>query len=135
MTECSALPSYGDDGDIKEAGTVMDTIIKNRITITPEQYAKLKSVKVHDKQQVCLLDTKIDDIDNRLVACKGTACGRYNVLAIGNKEARLFRVADDRVVENIVLRYDGFTGDWLRQVAIKGNGRLYVIGEDGATGN
>ena len=132
MAEYLALQSY--DDIIKEEETVMDTIIKNMTTVTPEQYAELKSIEVYDKQQVCLFDTKIDDIDNRLVVCEGTACGRYNAMIIGNEEAKLFRITDSGVVENVALRYDTFTRNWLRQIATKGNGSLYVIGEDGATG-
>lgn len=104
------------------------------MVITNEQYNNLTVAEISDREQMCMFDTSIESIPNRLVVCDKIAYGRFNVVYLGDTLARLVCIGSDCKIENIVIEYDNVTRFWIEDVANKGSGSLCLICDDGVTG-
>ena len=135
LEEYMALPSYEDlvaDGLVDDDNDMDDVLVEDGImSLSGTHYELVKTLDGPNKQQVAMFPTRVEKIDNRMVVCNEKLNGRYNAISIGDTEAKLFRINEDTgVIEKATLQYSELCRDWLREVATRGKGSLFVIGED-----
>ena len=107
-------------------------VIDGLMELKDTHYELIKKLDGPNKQQVAMFPNSVERIDNRIVVGDEKLNGRYNVISIGDTEAKLFRINKETgVIEKATLQYSELCRDWLRAVASKSKGSLFVIGEVG----
>lgn len=100
------------------------------LELNKKELERIKKLDDADKQQIGLLNYRVEPIDNRMVMCDESVNGRYAVLQLGSTESILAKVENDGTVKRISIQYGSSTGNWVRRVATLSNMTLYLLGED-----
>lgn len=100
------------------------------LELTKKELERIKKLNDADKQQIGLLNYRVEPIDNRMVMCDEDVNGRYNVLQLGSNEAVLGKLCEDNTVKRVIIQYGVTTSNWIRRVATLSNMTLFLVGQD-----